>query len=80
MAGTKDKLAGKAKQFEGKLTGDKARETQGKEQERRGRAKARTSKLLREDKEKLERAEGGGKPLTLLLTPGNGTRRAPSSS
>ena len=40
MAGTKDKLAGKAKQMEGKLAGDKARQAQGEDQENIGRAKA----------------------------------------
>lgn len=35
----KDKLCGKAKEVEGKLTGDKAREVQGKAQEVLGKAK-----------------------------------------
>ena len=39
MAGTKDKLVGKAKQAQGKLTGRKAREAEGRDQEDIGRAK-----------------------------------------
>ena len=40
MAGTKDKLVGKAKQLEGKLTGDKARQAQGEDRENLGKGKA----------------------------------------
>ncbi len=61
MAGTKDKLAGKAKQLEGKLTGDKAREAQGKDQEDRGRIKGRTHELLREDQQNLGRLKDTAK-------------------
>jgi uncharacterized protein YjbJ (UPF0337 family) len=39
MAGAKDRLAGKAKRLEGKLTGDKAREAQGEDQDDLGRLK-----------------------------------------
>lgn len=39
MAGLGDKLAGKAKETEGKLTGDKAREVQGKAQGAKGTVK-----------------------------------------
>ena len=42
MAGMKDKLTGKAKQLEGKLTGDKARQAQGEDRENLGQAKAKT--------------------------------------
>jgi len=61
MAGTKDKLAGKAKQVEGKLTGDKAREAQGRDQEDRGRIKDRTHELVREDQENLGRLKDTAK-------------------
>ena len=61
MAGTKDKLAGKAKQLEGKLTGDKAREGQGKDQEDIGRTKGRTRELLREDEKNLDGAKATAK-------------------
>ncbi len=39
MAGTKDRVAGKAKRLEGKLTGDKAREAQGEVADDLGRLK-----------------------------------------
>lgn len=39
MAGTGDKVGGKAKELEGKVTGDKAREGQGKTQKKVGDAK-----------------------------------------
>ncbi len=47
MAGTKDKLAGKAKQVEGKITGDKAREAEGKDQEDVGKAKAAAGEVTK---------------------------------
>ena len=61
MAGTKDKLVGKAKELEGKLTGDESREKQGEEQENRGRLKARHAELLDEDKKNLGRMKEGTK-------------------
>ena len=70
MAGTKDKLTGKAKQLEGKLTGDKTREQQGQEQKNRGRLKARQGELLEEDRENLGRMKEGAKDL------GNRVKRA----
>ena len=45
MAGTKDKLAGKAMQAEGKATGDPIRQTEGKAVEMRGELKDKASKL-----------------------------------
>lgn len=40
MAGIRDKVAGKVKELEGKLTGDRVREVQGVGQRRRGEVKA----------------------------------------
>lgn len=37
--GLKDKIAGKFKEVEGKVTGDKAREVQGKAQQAKGKVK-----------------------------------------
>ena len=45
MAGTKDKLAGKAMQAEGKATGDPIREAEGKAVSMRGELKDKASKL-----------------------------------
>lgn len=45
MAGTKDKLAGKAMQAEGKATGDPIRQAEGKAVSMRGEAKDHASKL-----------------------------------
>lgn len=45
MAGTKDNLAGKAMQAEGKATGDPIREAEGKAVSTRGELKDRASKL-----------------------------------
>ena len=45
MAGTKDKLAGKAMQAEGKATGDPVRQAEGKAVSMRGGLKDRASKL-----------------------------------
>ena len=39
MAGTKDRVVGKAKELEGKATGDEVREGEGKGQGRLGKAK-----------------------------------------
>jgi uncharacterized protein YjbJ (UPF0337 family) len=45
MAGTKDKLVGKAMQAEGKATGDPVRQAEGKALSMRGELKDRLSKL-----------------------------------
>ena len=45
MAGTKDKLVGKAMQAEGKATGDPVRQTQGKVVSMRGEVKDKASKV-----------------------------------
>ena len=45
MAGTKDKLTGKAMQVEGKATGDPIRQAQGKAVSTRGELKDKASKL-----------------------------------
>ena len=43
MAGTEDRVEGKAKELEGKVTGDEARETEGKGQGMLGKAKDKAS-------------------------------------
>ena len=43
MAGTEDRVAGKAKELEGKATGDEVREGQGKGQHLLGKAKDKVS-------------------------------------
>jgi len=45
MAGTKDKLAGKAMQAEGKATGDPIRQAEGKAVSMRGEIKDQASKI-----------------------------------
>jgi uncharacterized protein YjbJ (UPF0337 family) len=45
MVGTKDKLAGKAMQAEGKATGDPIRQAEGKALSMRGELKDKASKL-----------------------------------
>ena len=45
MAGTKDKLSGKAMQAEGKATGDPIRQAEGKAVEMRGDLKDKASKV-----------------------------------
>ena len=45
MAGTKDKLTGKAMQAEGKATGDPIRQAEGKAVSMRGELKDKVSKL-----------------------------------
>lgn len=45
MAGTKDKLTGKAMQAEGKATGDPVRQAEGKAVSARGELKDQASKL-----------------------------------
>ena len=44
-SGLKDKIIGKAKEVEGKLTGDKSREVEGKAQETKGKVKAKAKKV-----------------------------------
>ncbi|MBL1071799.1 CsbD family protein [Lactobacillus kitasatonis] len=44
-SGLKDKIIGKAKEVEGKLTGDKSREVEGKAQKTKGKVKAKTQKV-----------------------------------
>lgn len=44
-SGLKDKIIGKAKEVEGKLTGDKSREVEGKAQKTKGKVKAKTKKV-----------------------------------
>lgn len=43
-SGLKDKIIGKAKEVEGKLTGDKLREVEGKAQKTKGKVKAKVKK------------------------------------
>lgn len=44
-SGLKDKIIGKAKEVEGKLTGDKLREVEGKAQKTKGKVKAKVKKV-----------------------------------
>ena len=44
-SGLKDKIIGKAKEVEGKLTRDKSREVEGKAQKTKGKVKAKTKKV-----------------------------------
>ena len=44
-SGLKDKIIGKAKEVEGKLTGDKSREVEGKAQKTKGKVKAKAKKV-----------------------------------
>lgn len=53
--GTKNDLAGKAKKIEGKLTGDKAREAEGKFQEGVGKAQKKTGEALDQGKNKSKK-------------------------
>ena len=43
-SGLKDKIIGKAKEVEGKLTGDKSREVEGKAQKTKGKVKLRPNR------------------------------------
>jgi uncharacterized protein YjbJ (UPF0337 family) len=54
MKNTKDKVAGKAKETEGKITGDKAREAQGKGQNLFGKAKEKLDEAADTIKEKID--------------------------
>lgn len=56
-SGFKDELFGKAKEVEGKLTGDKLREVEGKAQQAKGKLKGKTRKAkdkLKGEAEKLQ--------------------------
>lgn len=55
-SGLKDKIIGKAKEFEGKLTGDKSREVEGKAQQVKGKVKAKAKKVKEdiEDNQKID--------------------------
>lgn len=55
-SGLKDKIIGKAKEVEGKITGDKSREVQGKAQQVKGKIKAKAKKLKDdlEDNQKID--------------------------
>lgn len=44
-SGLKDKIIGKAKEVEGKLTGDKLREVEGKVQKTKGKVKAKAKQV-----------------------------------
>lgn len=44
-SGLKDKIIGKAKEVEGKLTGDKSREVEGKAQKTKGKVKAKAQQV-----------------------------------
>ena len=44
-SGLKDKIIGKAKEVEGKLTGDKSREVEGKAQKTKGKVKAKAKQV-----------------------------------
>lgn len=54
-SGLKDKIIGKAKEVEGKLTGDKSREVEGKAQQVKGKVKAKAKKVKEdiEDNQKI---------------------------
>ena len=56
-SGLKDKIIGKAKEVEGKLTGDKSREVEGKAQQVKGKVKAKAKKVKEdiEDNQKRRR-------------------------
>lgn len=49
-SGLKDKIIGKAKEVEGKITGDKSREAEGKAQKTKGKIKAKAkAKEVKDD-------------------------------
>lgn len=56
-SGLKDKIIGKAKEVEGKLTGDKSREVEGKAQQVKGKVKAKAKKVKEdiEDNQKIDK-------------------------
>ena len=51
--GTKEKITGNLKQAEGKLTGDKTRENQGKAEELLGKAKEKVTETVEKAKDLL---------------------------
>ena len=55
-SGLKDKIIGKAKEVEGKLTGDKSREVEGKAQQGKDKVKAKAKKVKEdiEDNQKID--------------------------
>ena len=55
-SGLRDKIIGKAKEVEGKLTGDKSREVEGKAQQVKGKVKAKAKKVKEdiEDNQKID--------------------------
>ena len=55
-SGLKDKIIGKAKEVEGKLTGDKSREVEGKAQQVKGKVKAKAKQVKEdiEDNQKID--------------------------
>lgn len=55
-SGLKDKIIGKAKEVEGKLTGDKSREVEGKAQQVKGKVKGKAKKVKEdiEDNQKID--------------------------
>lgn len=53
-SGLKDKIIGKAKEVEGKLTGDKLREAEGKAQKKKGEVTGRVNKVKENVREKIE--------------------------
>lgn len=55
-SGLKDKVIGKAKELEGKITGDKTREVEGKAQQAKGKVKEKAKKI-REDFEEDHQIE-----------------------
>lgn len=57
MSGTMDKLKGKGKQIEGKLTGDKVRVAQGTAQKAKGDVEGAVSRVVRKVKARVRRAK-----------------------
>lgn len=53
-SGLKDKIVGKAKEVEGKVTGDKLREAEGKAQKKKGEVTDRVNKVKENVREKVE--------------------------
>lgn len=53
-SGLKDKIIGKAKEVEGKITGDKTREAQGKAQQVKGKIKAKKVKDDIKDNQEID--------------------------
>lgn len=55
-SGLKDKIIGKAKEVEGRLTGDKSHEVEGKAQQVKGKVKAKAKKVKEdiEDNQKID--------------------------